>query len=279
MPGARSLTPGPALNRGCLRYHGWFAAPVDIAAVGPLSSCPSRPRARPPNSSFAARARTTSRTSTSTLPPNALVIVTGRERVGQVVARLRHDLRRGAAPLRRVAVGLRPAVPRADGEARRRLDRGHLARPSRSARRTASATRARPSARPPRSTTTCACSTRGSAAPFCRNCGQEVVRESPEVVARRLAALPEGTRLIVGFEMPVVAAPKASNGNGADRRGRGGRTACLAGDEAATGHGATAANGERVRRLGTAPVGANGARPGRRHARRPSPQGLRPAPR
>src|SRR5512144_1372881 len=52
---------------------------------------------------------------------------------------------------------------------------------------------------------------------FCRNCGQEVVRESPEVVARRLAALPEGTRLVVGFEMPVVAVPPeaaAANGNG-----------------------------------------------------------------
>ena len=49
-----------------------------------------------------------------------------RQRVGQVVARLRHDLRRRAAPLRRVAVGLRAAVSRADGEAGRRRDRGHL---------------------------------------------------------------------------------------------------------------------------------------------------------
>ena len=53
--------------------------------------------------------------------------------LGQVVARLRHDLRRGPAPLRRVAVGLRPAVPRPDGQARRRLHRGpvagHLDRP------------------------------------------------------------------------------------------------------------------------------------------------------
>jgi excinuclease ABC subunit A len=39
---------------------------------------------------------------------------------------------------------------------------------------------------------------------FCRNCGQEVTRETAEVVARRLNALPRGTRLIVGFEMPVV---------------------------------------------------------------------------
>ena len=49
-----------------------------------------------------------------------------RQRVGQVLARLRHDLRRGPAALRGVAVGLRAAVPRADGEARRRPDRGHL---------------------------------------------------------------------------------------------------------------------------------------------------------
>ena len=48
-------------------------------------------------------------------------------RLGQVVARLRHDLRRGAAALRRVAVGVRPAVPRADGEAGRRSDRRALA--------------------------------------------------------------------------------------------------------------------------------------------------------
>ncbi len=51
---------------------------------------------------------------------------------------------------------------------------------------------------------------------FCRECGQEVVRESPEVVARRLAALPEGTRLVVGFEMPVVGAPKAEGANGSE---------------------------------------------------------------
>ena len=51
----------------------------------------------------------------------------GRERIGQVVARLRHDLRRRTAPLRRVAVGLRAPVPRADGEAGRRSHRRHRA--------------------------------------------------------------------------------------------------------------------------------------------------------
>ncbi|MCC6164184.1 MAG: excinuclease ABC subunit UvrA [Acidobacteria bacterium] len=39
---------------------------------------------------------------------------------------------------------------------------------------------------------------------YCRNCGREVIRESAEVVAQRLATLPEGTRLLLGFEMPVV---------------------------------------------------------------------------
>ena len=47
--------------------------------------------------------------------------------LGQVEPRVRHDLRRGSAPLRRVAVGLRAPVPRPDGQARRRLDRGPLA--------------------------------------------------------------------------------------------------------------------------------------------------------
>jgi len=46
----------------------------------------------------------------------------------------------------------------------------------------------------------------------CRQCGQEVVRETAEVIARRLGELPEGTRVLIGFEMPVVsmaAAPRS----------------------------------------------------------------------
>src|SRR4051794_37257724 len=45
---------------------------------------------------------------------------------------------------------------------------------------------------------------------FCRNCGKEVIRETAEVVATRLAALPEGRRLLIGFDMPVVAAAPTS---------------------------------------------------------------------
>ncbi len=39
---------------------------------------------------------------------------------------------------------------------------------------------------------------------FCRQCGQEVVRETAELVAQRLGELP-GARLLIGFEIPVVA--------------------------------------------------------------------------
>src|SRR6516225_6663978 len=39
---------------------------------------------------------------------------------------------------------------------------------------------------------------------FCRGCSKEVIRETPEVVASRLGALPGGTRLLIGFDMPIV---------------------------------------------------------------------------
>jgi excinuclease ABC subunit A len=41
---------------------------------------------------------------------------------------------------------------------------------------------------------------------ICRGCGMDVVRETAEVVAGRLAARPEGTRLMLGFQMPVMTA-------------------------------------------------------------------------
>ncbi|HYT69358.1 MAG TPA: excinuclease ABC subunit UvrA [Vicinamibacterales bacterium] len=40
---------------------------------------------------------------------------------------------------------------------------------------------------------------------FCRGCGREVIRETAEVVATRLNDLPQGTRLLIGFDMPIVA--------------------------------------------------------------------------
>jgi excinuclease ABC subunit A len=39
---------------------------------------------------------------------------------------------------------------------------------------------------------------------YCRNCGRDVIRETAEVVSSQLGGLPEGTRLLIGFDMPVV---------------------------------------------------------------------------
>src|SRR5712692_7266954 len=47
---------------------------------------------------------------------------------------------------------------------------------------------------------------------FCRNCGREVVRETAEVVASQLRELPAGTRLLIGFDLPVL----ETTVNGAD---------------------------------------------------------------
>src|SRR5688572_18660467 len=45
---------------------------------------------------------------------------------------------------------------------------------------------------------------------YCRNCGREVVRETAEVVARQLGQLSAGTRLLIGFDLPVVDAAGAA---------------------------------------------------------------------
>src|SRR5512132_4419590 len=42
---------------------------------------------------------------------------------------------------------------------------------------------------------------------YCRQCGQEVVRETAEIVAKRLSELPADTRVMIGFQIPVVASP------------------------------------------------------------------------
>jgi excinuclease ABC subunit A len=47
---------------------------------------------------------------------------------------------------------------------------------------------------------------------ICRACGQEVVRETAEVAATRLLALPQGSRILIGFDLPLV--PLSANGAG-----------------------------------------------------------------
>ena len=47
---------------------------------------------------------------------------------------------------------------------------------------------------------------------ICHKCGQEVVRETAEVVATSLLTLPEGSRLLLGFDMPVMEMDEAAEG-------------------------------------------------------------------
>ena len=51
---------------------------------------------------------------------------------------------------------------------------------------------------------------------YCRQCGQEVTRETAEVVAKRLAELPAGARVLIGFGIPVVTMPADPAADAAD---------------------------------------------------------------
>ena len=92
----------------------------------------------------------------------------------------------------------------------------------------------------------------------CRRCGQEVTRETAEVVAARLAELPAGTRVLIGFEIPVVAwssapavdleaAEEAVESDGPAEGGPGERAAASGGD---TGADAVAETLNALRRRG-----------------------------
>ena len=56
---------------------------------------------------------------------------------------------------------------------------------------------------------------------ICRGCGKEVLRNSTELAARELAALPAGTRLLLGFRLPVVTAAADGPPDGEDGTSRG----------------------------------------------------------
>ncbi len=118
-------------------------------------------------------------------------------RLGEVHAGLRHDLRRGPAALRRVAVGVRAPVPRADGQAGRRLHRGPVPggvdRPEVDQPQPA----LRPSAPSPRSTTTCVCSTPRAGIPHCPVCGERIARQTPQQIVDQVLAMEEGSQFQV----------------------------------------------------------------------------------
>ena len=115
---------------------------------------------------------------------------------------LRHDLRGGAAAVRRVALGLRAPVPADDGEARRRLDRRALSPAISIDQKTTS--------RNPRSTV-------GTVTeiydylrllyarvgrPHCPICGRPIAGQAIDSIVEQILALPEGTRFTVNA--PVV---------------------------------------------------------------------------
>ena len=119
-----------------IRCHAPGGMSVGVASTRERWATDSRRRS-------AARASTTSRTSTSSCPRDQLIVFTGLVRFGQVVPGVRHDLRRGPAPLRRVAVGVRPAVPRARWTSPTSTSSKGCRRRSRSTRSRRRATRAR----------------------------------------------------------------------------------------------------------------------------------------
>jgi excinuclease ABC subunit A len=53
---------------------------------------------------------------------------------------------------------------------------------------------------------------------ICRKCGRDVIRETAEVVSGQLGKLPEGTRLLIGFDMPVVTSEVLPSLEGAEGR-------------------------------------------------------------
>ncbi len=156
LPG--SHLPWPASRDGASRRRRSRSVPLpeDLRGRQPPSECRPRPHRR------AGRPRAQPQGRRPRPAPRRADRVHRTVRFGQVVAGVRHHLRRGPAPLRRVAVGLRAPVPRADGQAGRRLHRGAVAgdlhRPEVDLPQPAFHGRA-PS---PRSTTTCGCCTRVS---------------------------------------------------------------------------------------------------------------------
>jgi excinuclease ABC subunit A len=64
---------------------------------------------------------------------------------------------------------------------------------------------------------------------ICRQCGREVERESPEAVATELLRLPEGTRLLIGFDAPIVAVSASPAGASGDDEDHAERAEALAG--------------------------------------------------
>ena len=138
------------------------------------------------------------------------------ERLGQELAGLRHDLRRGAAQVRREPLGLRPPVPGAAVQARRGAHRGPAAHGRHRAARRRRTTRGPPSPPPRRSTTTCGCCSPAWAS---RTAGSAASRSPRQTVSQMVDAiftLPEGTRFMV--LSPIIRGQKGQHAETAAAR-------------------------------------------------------------
>ena len=129
-------------------------------------------------------------------PRDRLVVITGLSGSGKSQPRLRHDLRRGPAPLRREPERLRPPVPRPDGEAGRRPDRravaGHLDRPEgRVAQPALDGRHRHRDLRPP------AAAVRADRHPALPQRPRRSSARRVQQIVDQVLALPEGTRLLV----------------------------------------------------------------------------------
>ena len=119
------------------------------------------------------------------LPRNKLIVFTGVSGSGKSSLAFDTLYAEGQRRYVEIAVQLRPPVPRPAAEAGRRLHRRAVAGRSAFSRRRPAATRARPSAPSPRSTTTCACSTPASARATARSAAG---RSRPRRASRSSAA-------------------------------------------------------------------------------------------
>ena len=88
---------------------------------------------------------------------------------------------------------------------------------------------------------------------YCRQCGKQVERESPDVVADALLVLPEGTRLLIGFDYRIVQLDRRPNGTGPEAEGTNGDVDEAATDDALFG---TATEGEAGAEGGVDPLTA-----------------------
>ena len=130
------------------------------------------------------------------LPRDKLVVITGLSGSGKTSSPSTPSTPRASAATSRAS----PPTPASSSGQMEKPDVDHIEGLSPAIaieQKAAARTRGRPSARSPRSTTTCASCSRASATPHCPKCGREIERQTVSQIVDQVMALPEGTRLLV----------------------------------------------------------------------------------